>query len=319
MTGLWALRLMPALLFLAGAPALAQSASPTAPPSDPTQLEDVVVSGRPLEAQAEAFVASVGTPVKGRKLATWSGPLCIGAAGLAAAPAGAMVDRVLDWAHSLGVPIGGPGCDLNVLIVFSADADQAASDLVKSRPLDFLPGYGSSHQGARALRAFQNSGLPVRWWHVSLPVDPHTGDALVRLRGQQPFSVSREIRGPSDLGAYGQIVMASRLYDDSLDALQSIVIVIDDAALEQTSFSQLSDYVAMVTLAQVDPDTRPSAPSILGIFEPGIVGETTLSDWDQAFLQALYQTHQRNSLPHADSTLIARSLARRLEKTSGEP
>lgn len=319
MTGLQALRLPLALLSFVGAPALAQSTSPTTPPSDPTQLEDVVVSGRSLEAQAEAFVASVGAPVKGRKLATWSEPLCVGAAGLAATPAEAMVDRVLDWAHSLGVPVGGPGCDLNVLIIFSADADQAARDLVKTRPLDFLPGYDSSHQGTLALRAFQSSDRPVRWWHVSLPVDPDTGAALVRLRGQEPFSAPRYIRGPTDLSGYGQITSASRLYDDSLDVLQSIVIVIDDAALDQTSFSQLSDYVAMVALAQVDADVRPSAPSILGIFEPGVARESTLSDWDKAFLQALYGMHQRNSMPHADSTLIARSVARRLAKTSREP
>ena len=319
MTGPRALILLPALLSLAGMPALAQSAPPTAPPSDPTQLEEIMVSGRPLEAQAEAFVASVGAAVESRKLATWSGPLCVGAAGLAAAPAGAMVDRVLDWAHSLGVRVGGPGCDLNVLIVFSADADQAARDLVKARPLDFLPGSGSSHQGRRALRAFQSSGRPVRWWHLSLPVDPDTGDSLVRIRGQAPYSAPREITRPSDLGDFGQIVLGSRLYDDSLDALLSVVIVIDDAALEQTSFSQLSDYVAMVALAQIDPDTLPSVPSILGIFEIGAAHEPTMSDWDQAFLQALYGTHQRNTLPHADGTLIARSLARRLEKTSVEP
>lgn len=314
-----ALGLLPVLLSLAGAPALSQSASPTAPPTDPTQLEDVVVSGRPLEARAEAFVASVGAPVEGRKLATWSGPLCVGAAGLEAAPARAMVVRVLDWAHSLRVRIGAPGCDPNVLIVFSADADQAARDLVKARPLDFDPDSGSSHQGRRALRVFQNSGRPVRWWHVSLPVNPDTGDALVRVRGQSPFSAPSQITRPGDLGNYGQITLGSRLYDDSLDALQSIVIVIDDAALEQTSFSQLSDYVAMVALAQVDSNTRPSAPSILGIFERGAAHETTLSEWDQAFLQALYGTHQRNSRPHADGTIIARSLARRLEETAVEP
>lgn len=319
MTGLQAWRWLPALLCLGAAPALAQSDPPTDRPSDATQLEDVVVSGMSLEAQAESFVASVGAPVEGRKLATWSGPLCVGAAGLAAAPAGAMVDRVLDWAHSLGVRIGGPGCDLNVLIVFSADADQAARNLVKTRPLDFLSGVSSSHQGRGALRAFESSGRPVRWWHVSLPVDPETGDALVRLRREAPFSPPREITRPSDLGSYGQITLGSRLYDDSIDALQSIVIVIDDAALDQTSFAQLSDYVAMVALAQVDPDTRPSAPSILGIFEPGVAPQSTLSDWDQAFLQALYGTHQRNSLPRADSTVIARALARRLERTSREP
>ena len=141
----------------------------------------------------------------------------------------------------------------------------------------------------------------------------------MRVRGQSPFSAPSQITRPGDLGNYGQITLGSRLYDDSLDALQSIVIVIDDAALEQTSFSQLSDYVAMVALAQVDSNTRPSAPRSNIPRMDGAAHETTLSEWDQAFLQALYGTHQRNSRPHADGTIIARSLARRLEETAVEP
>jgi hypothetical protein len=108
--------------------------------------------------------------------------------------------------------------------------------------------------------------------------------------------------------------MASRLYDDTRDALESIVVVVDAEALERTSFSQLSDYVAMVALAQVDPDSKPTAPSILGIFDAAGASEQTLSMWDRAFLEALYSTHQRNAAPHSDSSLLARSVARRIEE-----
>jgi hypothetical protein len=308
------LALLPALFVFTCGDALAQSENQVPATGNDTQLEDVVVTGTGLEEQAEAFVSSVGGAVRGRKLATWSEPLCVGAAGMAAEPAGAMVDRVLDWADSLGLRIGGPDCDPNILIVFTDDGDRTARELVRARPRDFLPGVSSSHRGRSALREFQTSGQPVRWWHLSLPVDPDTRATINRQRGTAPLWLPKVFYNPAELGAYGQMTTASRIYDDTLDAMKSVVVVIDAAALERTSFTQLSDYVAMIALAQIDPETRPTAPSILDIFETGMAGEETLTDWDQAFLQALYTTHQRNALPGADSSLIARSLARRLQE-----
>ena len=281
-----------------------------------TQLDDVVVTGERLEAQAEAFVASVGAPANGRKLATWTGSICVGAAGLAPDAARAMVDRILDWGHSLGLRIGAPGCHPNILIVFGEDGAKTAREIVRARPLEFNPGVAGLDRGRRALHAFQNSGRPVRWWHMSLPVDPDTGNQLLRLPGDAPFSISGEITRPSDLGSFGQIVMGSRLYDDSLDALQSLVVIIDAQALEHTGFTQLSDYVSMIALAQIHPDTRPAAASILNIFNDEGLAEPTLTSWDRAFLEALYQTRPRNVRPKSDGDLIAQGMVRRLQRSS---
>lgn len=312
MKTLSALATMFALLSQSGE-ASAQSAPPQNLP-ETTELGEVVVNASPLDRRAEAFVRSVGAPVEGRKLATWADHICVGAAGLAVEPARALVDRVLDWAASLGLRAAGPGCHPNILVVFTDDGDRTARELVEARPLDFEPGVGTSNRGRAALRAFQASGRPVRWWHVSLPLDPDTGAPVVRLRGEPPFVAPRLITRPSDLGNYGQITMGSRLYDDSVDALQSAIIVVDIAALDQASFAQLSDYVAMVALAQINPETGPEIPSILTLFEPDIAQADTLTRWDQAFLQTLYGTHQRNVPAQSDRTLIARGVARRLRE-----
>ena len=57
-------------------------------------------------------------------------------------------------------------------------------------------------------------------------------------------------------------------------------------------FSALADYVAMVTLAQIDPgaDTR-QLDSILNLFEDERSRQTLsgLTDWDQAYLLSLYE------------------------------
>ena len=304
------------LAWLMASPVHAQTnvQAPQAPSE--TQLDDVVVTGERLQAQAEAFVASVGAPAEGRKLATWEGSICVGAAGLAPDASRAMVDRILDWGHSLGLPVGAPGCRPNILIVFGEDGDQTAQELVRVRPSEFDTGIAGLNGGRRALRAFQNSGRPVRWWHASLPLDPDTGNPLVRLRGQAPTNIPSEITRPSDFGSFGQIVMGSRLYDDSLDALQSLVVVIDAHALDRTSFGQLSDYVAMIALAQIEPDTSPAAASILNIFTDEGAHEPTLTSWDRAFLEALYNTEPRNVAPNSDGDLIAQGMARRLQRES---
>lgn len=315
MNGPHALAAALVLLSLSWGQALAQSSPEPPSPSAVSELEDVVVDGSPLERRAEAFVRSVGAAAEGRKLATWPGRICVGAIGVAVEPARVMVDRVLDWGYSLGLRVGAPGCQPNILVVFSDDGDRTARELVEARPQDFDAGISSSHLGKRALLAFQSSGRPVRWWHVSLPIDPDTGRPIVRLPGQAPFAPpSGGITHPSDLGSFGQITLGSRLFDDTLDALQSVVIVVEVAALEQASFAQLSDYVAMIALAQIEPEARPAAPSILTIFEPDAVQEPSLTHWDQAFLQALYGTHQRNVSPQSDSSLIARGVARRLQE-----
>jgi len=287
---------------------------PQTPPE--TQLDEIVVTGGRLRAQAEAFVESVAAPPEGRKLATWRGSICVAAAGLAPEASQVMVDRILDWGHSLGLRVGAPGCRPNILIVFGEDGDQTARELVRTRPSDFDTGIAGMNGGRRALRAFQTSGRPVRWWHASLPLDPDTGDPLVRLRGEAPFSVRGEITRPSDLGSFGQIVMGSRLYDDSMDALQSLVVVVDAQALEQSSFGQLSDYVAMIALAQIEPDPRPAAASILNLFNDEGSHEPTLTSWDQAFLEALYKTQSRNVAPNWDGDLIAQGMARRLQQST---
>lgn len=308
-----------ALLALSAPAAIAQSNDQD--PSDPqsTSLEDVVVVAAPIRQQAEAFVTSVAAPPPGRKLAVWGRDICVGAVGMAREPATFMVDRVLDWASTVGIRTRRPGCDPNVLIVSSADANRTARELVRTRRRDFESGASSSDRGNVALRRFQNSDRLVRWWHVSIPVDPDTGDALVRQRGQPPFSVPNDLTRPSDFGSSGQIVSGSMMYDDSLDHMQSVVIIVDVDALEHADFNQLSDYVAMVALSQVDPEATPAAPSILNLFNPDMPQEAGMTVWDRAFLEALYGASQRNVSGAGDNRLIAEALARRVARETSAP
>lgn len=285
----------------------------------PVQLEEVLVESVRVREAAEAFVNSVAEPVEGRKAARWRNSVCVGVAGMQSEPARFMADRVSDWASSVGLRIGPSGCEPQIVIVATDDGDATARALVASRPREFRTGVPQTDQGAAALAAFQNSGRLIRWWHVSLPVNGDTGAPIRRLPGQQPFTAPAELSKPSDFGQYGSIVSASRLTDETEDDLIQAIIVLDTDALDQANFLQITDYIAMVALAQIDPDAEPAAPSILRLFKPGEAQEEMLTRWDQAYLTALYRTSQTGSGPESNLSAIAGSLTRDLRRQEEVP
>lgn len=290
----------------------AQSDVAPQPEQGPLILDDVVVDSAPLARQAEAFVGSVSAPIIGRKLAAWKDKICVGAAGLASEPATIMVDRVLDWSHFLGIATSAPGCRPNILIVATNDGRQTARNLVRTHPRDFDSRASGSNEGRKALRAFQEAISPVRWWHVSSAINPSTGLPIVRPRDRPPFAPLVVTR-PSDLGNYGRNVVGSRLYDDSVDKLISVVIIVDATVLQDVNLIQLADYVAMIALAQIEPSSTPSAPSILNLFSNQADATPTLSRWDRAYLEALYGS-LRTVPPSRDGELVARMMEQRLRR-----
>lgn len=306
-------------LILAAALLVQDPPAPVQQTPEAAQLDEVLVEGVRVREAAEAFVRSVAEPVEGRKAARWRRSVCVGVGGMQAEPARFMVDRVSDWAGSVGLTIEPPGCKPQIFIVATDDGDATARALVASRPREFRTGVSQSDQGATALAAFQNSGRLIRWWHVSLPVNGDTGAPIRSLPGQQPFTSPDMMTRPSDFGPYGMTVSASRLTDETEDDLVQAIIVVDTAALDQANFVQITDYVAMVALAQVDPDAEPATPSILRLFMPGEVHEEMLTRWDRAYLDALYRTSQMGSGAASNLSAIAGSLTRDLRRQEEAP
>lgn len=304
--------LMIAAVTTCPAPALAQSSATTPAPQEPgvAQLPEVVVVAADVEQTARAYVTSVSAPPGEREPAAWRRRICVGVGGMSAEPARALADRVLDWGHSLGLEIAPPNCTPDIFIVATEDGNATARDLVAARPRAFRTGAGGMDRGGAALRAFQNSGRPVRWWHVSLPVNEDTGRLAVRLPGQPPFVAPREMTRPADFGSFGIAGLPSRLSDQIRDDLQQVIIILDADALDHADFSQIADYIAMIALAQVDPEASPDVPSILNLFRPDRPGDETLSAWDQAYLRALYTTYLGRSAGNANASILAAATAR---------
>ena len=81
--------------------------------------------------------------------------------------------------------------------------------------------------------------------------------------------------------------------------------------LHQVTLRQLADYVAMSGFAKLKPDALlGNAPTILTLFNAAHeAAPSGLTDWDKAFLRALYATEQKSKLQRSQ---IARQMVREM-------
>jgi hypothetical protein len=205
--------------------AAALLASPQAAPAaqtppvsqDPVRLEDVVVDAQRLEDTTEAYVDEVAAPARRRGLARWKDGMCVGVVNLEHDAAQYLADRVSDVARSLGLRAHEPDCHPSVLIVATSDGPAFTEQFVAMRPRLFRVGGATGmDRGSAELRDFIREERPVRWWHVSLPVDSETGLPVVRMPGLR-FGIRHGRRHPRrDVGAgicaqYGHLRVPTEL------------------------------------------------------------------------------------------------------------
>jgi len=294
-------------------------AAPAAPQDPPvTRIEDVVVTGRQLDQMIEQFVGEVAEPNGYRGLARWNRSLCVGVANLRPETAQYIVDRVSTVAEDVGLNPGDPGCRPNLLIVATEDGEAVARTMVTERGKDFRAGGTGMDRGRIALADFQETNRPIRWWQTSMPVDSETGARAVRLRGECEGAACGQAE--NNYMAYAPVIYASsasRLNTDIVDDIFRTVVIVDIDDVAGLTVLQLADYIAMVSLAQINPDadTR-TFGTILNVFEdPSAVA--TLTDWDLAYLQGLYRSEQNERNRTAGRREVENSI-RRVHARTGQ-
>ncbi|HEX6996246.1 MAG TPA: hypothetical protein VF339_19105 [Gammaproteobacteria bacterium] len=314
----------PALAALLTSGTLAQepSAESDAPAGAqaPQAVEEVIVRGRrldeiefDLQAYVLEFLDVVTAPARSRGYARWDRRVCIGVHNLENTAAQYIADRVSSLALDVGLEPGEPGCRPDVNIIFAVDAREMASRLVESQPEAFRPagGHAGMDLGLAALDDFVQSERAVRWWHVSLPVDARTGAAAIEL--PQTKGHCGALHCPPQIAVAGP----SRIHSGIRDVLHSVIIIVDTTKLAGTTWQQLGDYLAVVSLAQIDPQTDPSAfDSILNLFS-NPAAYSGLTDWDLSFIHALYAFDQERE-PWAQRSEIASRIARRERQAAAD-
>lgn len=270
--------------------------STPAQPGAAVELEDVVVTGRPLDSLIRNFVREVAEPNRGRGIARWDDSICVGVSNLQADTAQYLADRISTVAADLGLRPGAPGCRPNVMVIATDDAGVLARTLVAERRRVFRRGGSGMDRGGAALEDFVETDRPVRWWQVSMPVDASTGERAVRLPADCTGFDCADDRGLGFAPQYNG-VFASRLRNQIVDDIFSAVVIVDVDQVGDVSVLQLADYIAMITLAQIDPDADTSGyASILNVFDDP-EDSASLTNWDLAFLAGLYAA-ERNAAAH---------------------
>lgn len=298
-------------LFLAGT-LLATTPQVPAPSvgQDPVQLEDVVVSGRSLDSLIRDFVGEVAEPNRNRGLARWNDRVCVGVANLEGEIARYLSDRISTVATDLGLSTGDPGCTPNLLVIATADAGDLARKLTEERRRAFRMGGAGMDRGGAALRDFVETDRPVRWWQMAIPVDSESGDIAVRIPGR----CTGDCIDASDQAPQIAVHSASRLTTQIVDNITRAIVIVDVDQVSGVSALQLADYIAMVSLAQIDPNADTSSyASILNVFDSPQISDS-LTDWDKAYLDGLYAAERNHVGERADRSEIADSIRRSHER-----
>jgi len=284
----------------------------------PVELEGLTVTGRRLEDVIADFVSEASAPVRGRGLARWRDPVCVGVVNLRGEAAAWIADRVTAVAADLGLAAGGEGCRPNIAVIATDDAGALAAALTEARRRAFRTGATGTDRGGAALRDFVETERPVRWWQTSLPIDSRTGQRAVRMPGECSGSCS----SPLDYAPVLVLDSASLLRSTIINNLQRTIVIIDVDDIQNVSLAQLADYVAMVSLAQIDPNAQTDGyASILNVFAMPDTAEG-LTEWDRAYLAGLYNSEQnlRSTVAnHGDIVAaIRRAHGRLLEQAESE-
>lgn len=292
------MRLIPTLSLAIAltAPTAVMAQTPGAATPQETPVEGIVVLGMPLRDQVETFVDEVTAPPPGRGPARWNerSGVCVGVVNLARATAQIMADRVSDVAGGLGLRVGEPGCSPNIIIIATDDAPGLTRAMVERSPNAFRPDYAGAARSVRELELFTASDRAIRWWHVAMPVVRDSGAPAVRLPGHNaPF-----------------VPGGGRLTTEIRNRLLRAYVVIDIDQAEGLTLNQLSDYVAMVSLVQIDPDARVDGfNTILNVINDP-TSASALTDWDQAYLSSFYDVELNQQNPAAQAGAIASDMYR---------
>jgi hypothetical protein len=267
------------------------ASTPVAANLQPANLT-IVVRGTPLNPEqarqrAVDFVKSTGVANGQKQVARWVVPVCIKVIGVSAPQEARVVDQMLAIAREAKIPVARVDCEPNLTVSFAADAGEVVRQIHARRPHQFRE--VSITDRAQLL----NGTAPVRWWYATQMLDR---DGVKENNLSPPWVTPGEegapvgpviVGGIGDMTSTQQYNSGSHVRTPTIRSLYGATVVIDATKAGRTPIDAIAAYAAMVSFAEMDADAPPP-DSILGLFQPSNV-ESTLTDWDMAFLKSLYR------------------------------
>jgi hypothetical protein len=245
---------------------------------------------RSLENQVHTFVQKLthSPRFSDESVPRWGQALCFAVAGLPKDKGEFVLERLSRVASSVGAKVRARRCSLqtaNFYVLFTPNPGETLKYL-HYHPALLFHRDATRQQIERFLSPSKSEA--VRVWHNAdfvgrdgAPLPPGSSAGCAPITGA---SVN------CDFGA-------SRLTVPAVQDFTRTLVVIDLSRLAGINLGQISDYVAMAGLVDIDLDGYAcEAPSILCLFTVHSQPPEGLTQWDRAFLSALYTTDRQSPL-----------------------
>ena len=259
---------------------------------------------RDTEKRVHEFVSHV--PVMSNSdesFARWDTPICPLIAGLPRDDGEFVLTRLSEIATSVGAPLGSRQCRANFIVLVTSDPVASLKAWAARAHYQHLFGEAD----AEKIKIFLKTQRAIHVWYNEQQVAAENGSVLTP---GPSFSNGPVISGP---GAMGVTTVhsfdANRLEWNAVWTISSVIEVVDADAMKGFKIGQMGDYIAMAGLAKFNLDADfGTAPTILRLFKgTDDAKPSSLSDWDKAYLKALYHTRQSSRL---QTDLIRQSMLR---------
>lgn len=275
-------RFLAAIALLGASPALAQDMAEARPGAEAERSGDIVVTGG--RERAEALSRGLARGQVGGILPRWTRGLCVRMIGMQAEAARTFEERVRTVAREAGAPVGGEGCNPNLVVAFTEDAQAAAAHLHRRRPAMF------ANRPIIERRRFVEGDDPVRWWTMT---HAENEDRMVSLgtAGEAGVAIDGDATARIDLPTVTSR-NASIIRQTVVASIGGAAVLIDADGAEGVRLNALADYVAMValtgTVMRADYSTA-TGDTVMGLFSsPDMRGLAGMTAADRAYLRRLY-------------------------------
>ncbi len=230
--------------------------------------EDVVVTASRRRA-VEQYIDRVSPAEQRRQMARWNVPLCIKYEGVNASVASFIQSRIVETAKRVSLDVGRKGCNENVLVKLSDQADELARAWVHLSPRRVGSASDESLPPKRLVDAIEAPRV-VRWMTLTETINY---DGLSFDHGEKPTN---------------KLASASLIRSSTREVIRSKIVLIDAVRLSGVTLKQLGDHIAFVVLASPDIAADFSEQnSVMSLFSGGS-RPTGMTSQDFRFLKALY-------------------------------
>lgn len=255
-------------------------------PASADSLDQITVKAQreTLRKQVDQFFRlAMLKPPFDESLLRWEDAVCPTVVGMIR-PAGEFVLRRLsELARESGVPLAKENCKHpNLFIIVAANPEAFLKLWWRHQPRMYNTGYG-----IYPVRRFIEKSRPIRVWYnvgaVNISNEKIAGLLTASVDAGLGTADYPIVREPSSGASYHLKFPVER-------NIGSAIVVIDPAQVAQLKIGQFSDYIAMVSFAEINQDANLSANStILNLFATlNATVPLEITRWDKALLRALY-------------------------------